>query len=109
MKTTPSLRAIAAAVCVLAMPLSVQAQASLPASAAATAAKPAAAALKRYELQTNIVDGKMVFIDAKGQVKIKFPRAGLFWLNADATDKKTSIAKATERRLGYIATLEVLP
>jgi len=69
MKTTPSLRAIAAAVCVLAMPLSVQAQASLPASAAATATKPsAAAALKRYELQTNIVDGKMVFIDAKGQV-----------------------------------------
>ncbi|AQR71264.1 nitrite reductase, copper-containing [Janthinobacterium sp. LM6] len=72
MKTTPSLRAIAAAVCVLAMPLSVQAQASLPASAAATAAavsQPSAAAtLKRYELQTNIVDGKMVFIDAKGQV-----------------------------------------
>ncbi|MEG0885099.1 MAG: cupredoxin domain-containing protein, partial [Janthinobacterium sp.] len=68
MKTTPSLRAIAAAVCVLALPLSVQAQASLPASAAATVAKPAAAALKRYELQTNIVDGKMVFIDAKGQV-----------------------------------------
>ena len=71
MKTTPSLRAIAAAVCVLAMPLSVQAQASLPASAAAAAAvsqPSAAAALKRYELQTNIVDGKMVFIDAKGQV-----------------------------------------
>ena len=47
--------------------------------------------------------------DAKGQVKIKFPRAGLFWLNTDATDNKTSIAKATERRLSYIATLEVLP
>lgn len=55
------------------------------------------------------VDAMKLKTDAKGQVKIKFPRAGLFWLNADATDKKTSIAKATERRLGYIATLEVLP
>src|SRR5690606_29222991 len=27
-----------------------------------------AATLKRYELHTNIVDGKMVYVDAKGQV-----------------------------------------
>ena len=55
------------------------------------------------------VDAMKLKTDAKGQVKIKFPRAGLFWLNTDATDNKTSIAKATERRLSYIATLEVLP
>lgn len=47
--------------------------------------------------------------DAKGRVLIKFPRAGLFWLNTDAKDNKTTIAKATERRLSYTATLEVLP
>lgn len=55
------------------------------------------------------VDAMKLKTDAKGQVKIKFPRAGLFWLNTDATDNKTSVAKATERRLSYIATLEVLP
>ena len=47
--------------------------------------------------------------DAKGRVLIKFPRAGMFWLNTDAKDKKTTISKATERRLSYTATLEVLP
>ncbi|MGK5078007.1 copper-containing nitrite reductase [Janthinobacterium sp. HLX7-2] len=65
MKTIPSLSAIAAAVCALAMPLSVQAQA---AALAAPKAAASAAAIKHYELQTNIVDGKMVFIGAKGQV-----------------------------------------
>lgn len=47
--------------------------------------------------------------DAKGNVAIKFPRPGLYWLNVDAKDQKTSISQAKERRLGYIATLEVLP
>ena len=47
--------------------------------------------------------------DAKGRVVIKFPHPGLFWLNTDTKDNKTSIAKATERHLSYIATLEVLP
>lgn len=65
MKTIPSLRAIAAAICVLALPLSAEAA---PRAAAKTGAAAPAATLKRYELQTNIVDGKMVFIDAKGQV-----------------------------------------
>lgn len=65
MKTIPSLTAIAAAICVLAFPPA--ADAAPKAAAKAGAAAPAAT-LKRYELQTNIVDGKMVFIDAKGQV-----------------------------------------
>ncbi|RGE44060.1 DUF4198 domain-containing protein [Comamonas testosteroni] len=47
--------------------------------------------------------------DANGRVKIKFPRAGLFWLSTDAKDNKTSVKQATERRLGYVATFEVLP
>ncbi len=72
-RTSSPLGAIAAAICVLATALSVQAQ---PASHAAHAAAPsgnprataAPAAVKRYELHTNIVDGKMVFVDDKGQV-----------------------------------------
>lgn len=47
--------------------------------------------------------------DANGRVKIKFPRAGLFWLSADVKDNKTSVKQATERHLGYVATFEVLP
>lgn len=72
MKTIPPLGAIAAAICVLAMPLSVQAQAAPHAMpmAAAPAGKAAAtpAATRRYALHTNIVDGKMVFVDEQGQV-----------------------------------------
>ena len=47
--------------------------------------------------------------DANGLLTVKFPRAGLYWLSTDATDKKTTVEKATQRRLGYVATLEVLP
>ncbi|QNP48823.1 DUF4198 domain-containing protein [Diaphorobacter aerolatus] len=47
--------------------------------------------------------------DANGLLKVKFPRPGLFWLSTDAKDHQTSVANATERRLGYVATLEVLP
>ncbi|CAN7450154.1 copper-containing nitrite reductase [Polaromonas sp. LjRoot131] len=73
MKRTLPLGAIAAATCLLAAALSVQAQpAAHPAHAAAAsgAASSAAtpAATRRYELHTNIVDGKMVFVDDKGQV-----------------------------------------
>ncbi|MGK5066701.1 copper-containing nitrite reductase [Janthinobacterium sp. RT4P48] len=67
MKTIPTLSAIAAAICVLALPLSAEAAPTAAAKAGAPVSA-TAATLKRYELQTNIVDGKMVFIDAKGQV-----------------------------------------
>ena len=55
------------------------------------------------------VDALKLKTDAKGVLKVKFPRAGLFWLNADTKDSKTSVAQAKERHLGYTATLEVLP
>ncbi|MBV8250768.1 MAG: DUF4198 domain-containing protein, partial [Comamonas sp.] len=54
-------------------------------------------------------DAMKLKTDAKGQLKIKFPRPGLFWLNADARDAKTTVAQAKERHLSYTATLEVLP
>ncbi len=74
MKRTLSSSAIATAICLLGVTLSVQAQpaghsmhnAAASSGTATAAAQPAAT--KRYDLHTNIVDGKMVFVDDKGQV-----------------------------------------
>jgi len=65
MKPSLPVSAIAAAICMLFLNAPAQ-----QAHAAAPAAKAAASApiTRRHELQTNIVDGKMVFVDAKGQV-----------------------------------------
>ncbi len=62
MKPSLSLGAIGAAICLLSLHVPVQAAAA-PVARSATAA-----ATRHYELQTNIVDGKMVFVDDKGQV-----------------------------------------
>lgn len=46
--------------------------------------------------------------DAQGRVTIQWPGAGRYWLNASGVDKNTTVDKATERRLNYVVTLEVL-
>ncbi len=61
---------------------------------------------KRYRDAVNEI--KLV-TDAKGQFKVKFPVAGMYWLDADVKDNKTSVPQAKERRLAYVATLEVMP
>jgi hypothetical protein len=33
----------------------------------------------------------------------------MYWVNASSEDDKTSVKEAKQRRLGYTATLEVLP
>jgi hypothetical protein len=45
---------------------------------------------------------------ADGVVTVKWPAAGLYWLGATLTDDKPTEPRATERRLSYSATLEVL-
>ena len=45
---------------------------------------------------------------ADGAVHVKWPAAGMYWLNATATDAKTSTPRATERRMSYSTTLEVM-
>jgi uncharacterized GH25 family protein len=45
--------------------------------------------------------------DAKGQVTVKWPTPGLYWINATATGKSDIIPNA-ERRLSYSTTVEVL-
>jgi len=47
--------------------------------------------------------------DAQGQFSVTWPQAGMYWVDADINDKKTTVPQATERRLSYVGTLEVLP
>ena len=47
--------------------------------------------------------------DKDGQFSITWPTAGRYWLETKLEDGKTSIAQATQRRVSYAATLEVLP
>jgi hypothetical protein len=45
---------------------------------------------------------------ADGVLSVTWPTAGMYWLNATTTDTKTSTPRATERRLAYSTTLEVM-
>lgn len=47
--------------------------------------------------------------DARGQFTLTFPQAGMYWIDVDADDAKTTFPKAKKRRLAYVATVEVLP
>lgn len=46
---------------------------------------------------------------ADGSISVTWPKPGMYWLEAEWQDGKTSIPQAKERRASYIATLEVLP
>lgn len=46
--------------------------------------------------------------DQAGEVKVTWPEAGMYWLEAETSDKKTTIPGATTRNLGYVSTLEVM-
>ncbi|RJF93436.1 DUF4198 domain-containing protein [Sphingomonas cavernae] len=59
----------------------------------------------RYRNDLKQVDLKT---DAEGKVAINWTEPGMYWVNATASDSKTSVPGATERRLGYVTTLEVL-
>lgn len=45
---------------------------------------------------------------ADGVLALTFPAAGMYWMNATASDTKVSDPRATERRLSYTTTLEVM-
>ena len=45
---------------------------------------------------------------ADGVVSVTWPTAGMYWLNATATDAKTTTPRATDRRMSYVTTLEVM-
>ena len=45
---------------------------------------------------------------ADGVLTVKWPGAGMYWLSATATDNKPTAPRATDRRMTYNATLEVM-
>jgi uncharacterized GH25 family protein len=47
--------------------------------------------------------------DADGKFSVTWPAPGMYWLNASIEGAKPTVKDAKERRLGYTATLEVLP
>ncbi len=47
--------------------------------------------------------------DADGKFSVTWPEAGMYWLETGTEDNKTSLPQAKQRRLSYVATLEVLP
>jgi len=47
--------------------------------------------------------------DKDGKFTLTWPEAGLYWLEAETRDNKTSVPAAQERRVTYALTLEVLP
>jgi uncharacterized GH25 family protein len=47
--------------------------------------------------------------DAQGELAVNWPAPGMYWLETGSEDQKTSIKRAKQRRLSYVATFEVLP
>ena len=46
--------------------------------------------------------------DADGVVRVDWPAAGMYWINASLTDGKVSDVRAGQRRMNYMTTVEVL-
>ncbi len=60
---------------------------------------------KRYR---DAEGAKEVTTDAQGVLSYAWPAAGMYWLNATATDDKATAPRATQRRMSYTTTLEVM-
>ena len=46
--------------------------------------------------------------DADGVLSVRWPVPGMYWINASASDNKPSEKRASERRMSYTATVEVV-
>ena len=57
----------------------------------------------------NAQDDIAATTDAEGLLRVTWPEAGIYWLETGLQDDQASLPQATGRRLGYVATLEVLP
>ncbi len=57
----------------------------------------------------NAQDDLKATTDAGGLLKVTWPEPGMYWLETSVEDDKATVAQATQRRLVYVATLEVLP
>lgn len=57
----------------------------------------------------NAQDDLKAVTDAEGLLRVTWPEPGMYWLETSVQDDKPANPTATQRRLGYVATLEVLP
>jgi uncharacterized GH25 family protein len=53
-------------------------------------------------------DAQELKTGADGVLHVKWPVPGMYWLNANYSDNKPSVPRATERRLSFTTTLEVV-
>jgi uncharacterized GH25 family protein len=53
-------------------------------------------------------DAQELKTGADGVLHVKWPLPGMYWLNANYSDNKPSMPRATERRLSFTTTLEVV-
>jgi hypothetical protein len=53
-------------------------------------------------------DGLELTTGADGVLAVTWPTAGMYWLNTTTSDKNVTTPRATDRRLSYTATLEVM-
>ncbi len=60
---------------------------------------------KRYR---NDEGARELTTGADGMLSVDWPTAGMYWLSATMTDAKATSPRATERRMSYVTTLEVL-
>lgn len=60
----------------------------------------------RYRDQQNEIE---LTTDKKGRIELNWPAPGMYWLNVSAEDDKATFKQASQRRLSYSASLEVLP
>ncbi|RZT36625.1 DUF4198 domain-containing protein [Cupriavidus agavae] len=60
----------------------------------------------RYRDRLNEIEAST---DSDGKFSIKYPSAGMWWMEAETRDDKTSIKEARARRASYAVTVEVLP
>lgn len=47
--------------------------------------------------------------NANGEVSLTLPQPGMYWVEAEISDNKSSLPQATARRATYIMTVEVMP
>lgn len=57
----------------------------------------------------NAQDEITVKTGADGSFEVTWPEPGMYWVEATTQDANTSMPQARQRRLSYVATLEVLP
>lgn len=70
-------------------------------------------------LKVAVVPGARRYRDAEGEIEVTtnadgefdvtWPSPGMYWMEVVSEDAKATVKPATQRRLSYVATLEVLP